>query len=277
MRLKLLRKPIRAGLFGGAAILAAGLVTTSPVAAQSATVHLAGPASIKKVTSKAWSGYVDTNHEKVGTFHNVAASWNVPEIPDSACPAGSYGLRVASVYAGLGGWSTHTQELAGTQSRCDDGTFGYTAFTETPDSITVSFGVNPGDHMSAYVDYSSGRWLLSIVDATSGKSITQLFACPSGFTCKNYSAEVVVAAVGGCVASSGQRCNGAFYPLADYDYVVFRGISDATSKVGGSLGTSSFGPEEITAKRGKIVMTEVTKPLKSDGFQDSWKFSGATG
>jgi hypothetical protein len=109
------------------------------------------------------------------------------------------------------------------------------------------------------------------------RACSQLFACPSGFKCKNYSAEVVVAASGGCVASSNQRCNGAFYPIADYDYVVFSGISDATGKVGGSLGTSSFGPEEITAKRGKIVMTEVTKTLKSDGFRDSWKFSGATG
>jgi hypothetical protein len=95
----LFQRPIRAGLVGSVALLTGVPVRDLPMG------RPAGSTAIKKATSKTWSGYVDTNHKTDGTFRNVAASWNVPEIPDSQCPSGSYGLGAASVIA----WPGHQQ------------------------------------------------------------------------------------------------------------------------------------------------------------------------
>jgi hypothetical protein len=88
-------------------------------------------------------------------------------------------------------------------------------------------------------------------------------------------AEVVVGVPAGCTASAAQVCNGSLWPLADFDYVTFSGVSDATSNAGGGLGTHSFGPEKLTAKKGSTVLSKVTSPWAKDGFVDSWKASGA--
>jgi hypothetical protein len=307
MQVNLFRSRTRAALVGGVALLgAAGLAAASPVSAQSATPgpspvfraqtatvvgqaqgrsqaralhagHSAGPHSIPKATSSQWSGYVDTNHTNKGTFRNIAASWNVPEIPDNACPPGSYGSRYAWVWAGLGGGLVNSPvELAGTQSRCDDGSLSYLALYETsPNRAEEAFPVSPGDHMSAYVDYTGSHYLLSIVDDSQDKSSSTLLGCPSGQICENYVAELVVGVPVGCTASATQVCNGSLFPLADFDYVTFSGVSDAASNAGGSLGTDSFGPEKLTAKKGSTVLAKVTTTWAEDAFVDSWEASGA--
>jgi Peptidase A4 family len=234
--------------------------------------YRAGPNSIPKATSSQWSGYVDTNHTSKGTFRNIAASWNVPAIPGSACPSGNYGLRQAWVWAGLDGFGSNTVELAGTVSGCANGNLAYGAFYEMyPDAPVETFPADPGDHMSAYVDYTGSHWLLTIVDDTQDESYSTLLACPSGSTCDNYSAEAVAGAPGGCTASATQECNGSLYPLADFGHVTFSGISDATTNAGGSLGTSSFGPENLTAKAESDVLAKVTTTWANDGFVDSYK------
>jgi hypothetical protein len=61
------------------------------------------------------------------------------------------------------------------------------------------------------------------------------------------------------------------FPLADFDYVSFHGISDASVKKGGSLNTNKFGPLDVTMKTGSTVQARVTTTWSHDAFTDTWK------
>jgi hypothetical protein len=233
-----------------------------------------GANSIPTVTSSNWSGYVDTNHTKEGAFRNIAATWNVPEIPNSACPSGNYGYRLAAVWVGLDGSGDSTVEQTGTLSQCHNGTLSYNIWYEMYPKAPVTIeSVSPGDQISAYVDYTGKYWLLSIVDNTKGNGFSTLQSCPSGSTCHNWSAEAIAEAPGGCSASSSQVCNGTLYPLADYDFVSLHGVSVAAFNAGGGLGSSNFGPENVIMTAGATTLSTVTTPISKDAFIISWKAS----
>jgi hypothetical protein len=237
-----------------------------------------GPETIPNVTSENWSGYIDTNYTKEGKFRNVAATWHVPEIPDNHCTGGKYGTRIASFWLGLDGAGDKTVEQTGTSSVCHDGTLSYFSWYEMYPSDSVEIGsVNPGDKISAYVDYTGKSYLLSIVDVTSGNYLSTLMGCPSGSSCLNESAEVIAESPGGCVASSTQVCRPpgtTLYQLPDFDYVDFNGISAATIKAGGSLASGNFGPENATMEDASSnILAQVTTLWNNDGFTDSWKAS----
>jgi hypothetical protein len=243
--------------------------------AQNLRVHHGfGPSSIPTVTSSNWSGYVDTNHTTEGAFRNIAATWNVPEIPNSGCPSGNYGYRLAAVWVGLDGSGDNTVEQTGTLSQCHNGTLSYSAWYEMYPKAPVTINsVSPGDQISAYADYTGKYWLLSLVDNTKGWGFSTLQGCPSGSTCHDWSAEAIAEAPGGCVTSSSQVCNGTLYPLADYNYVSFHGVSAATNNAGGGLGSSNFGPENVVMTAGATTLSTVTTALSKDAFVISWKAS----
>lgn len=233
-----------------------------------------GPDSIPTVTSSNWSGYVDTNHTTNGAFRNIAATWNVPEIPNSACPGGNYGYRLAAVWVGLDGSGDNTVEQTGTLSQCHNGTLSYDSWYEMyPKGPVTIASVSPGDQISAYVEYTGKYWLLSLVDNTKGTAFSTLQGCPKGSTCSDGSAEAIAEAPSGCVASASQVCNGSLYPLADYDFVSFHGVSVAANSAGGGLGSSSFGPENVIMTAGPTTLSIVTTALSKDAFIISWKAS----
>jgi hypothetical protein len=236
-------------------------------------VHSFGVKNITDETSANWSGYADTGHSTAnGDFSNIAANWNVPEIPDSACPDGNYGFQLAAMWVGLDGDGSGTVEQTGTTSQCHNGSLSYYAWYEMYPSgpVTVE-SVNPGDHISAYVDYTGSYWYLSIIDNTKANSYEELFSCSS---CDNYSAEVIAESPSGCSASSSQVCRGTYYPLADYDYAVFSDISVATDFAGGSIGTGKFDPADISiVDSSDTTLSKVTKTIKKDGFTVSWEAS----
>jgi hypothetical protein len=76
------------------------------------------------------------------------------------------------------------------------------------------------------------------------------------------------------MASATQVCNGTLYPLADFDFVDFHGISDATTTKGGSLNKGSFGPLDVTMVSGSTVLAKVTTTWSKDAFVDTWKALG---
>jgi hypothetical protein len=239
--------------------------------------HSFGVKAIPDETSSNWSGYADTGHSAAnGDFSNIAANWNVPEIPDSACPSGDYGYRLAAMWVGLDGDGSGTVEQDGTTSQCHNGTLSYYSWYEMyPDGPVREFNVSPGDHMSAYVDYTGSYWLLTLIDnSDTSDSFVVIASCPSGATCDNYSAEAIAEAPSGCSASSSQVCRGTEYPLADYDYAVFSDVSVAMDLVGGGIGTTKFHPAAITmVDSSDTALSEVTKPIKKDGFTVSWEAS----
>jgi hypothetical protein len=237
--------------------------------------HGFGPDSIPTETSTNWSGYVDTGHSATnGDFSSIVASWNVPEIPDSACPSGNYGYRLGAVWVGLDGSGSSTVEQTGTTSQCHNGSLTYYSWYEMyPSPPNIISSVSPGDHITAFVDFTGYSWHLSLVDNSTGSDFSSLQSCPSGSTCDNYSAEAIAEAPGGCVASSSQVCNGSLYPLADFNFVKFSLASVATDNAGGGLGTSGFTPHNVTMVAGSKVLAKVTTTLSKDGFTDSWKAS----
>lgn len=179
-------------------------------------------------TSSNWSGYVDTDHSSQGDFRNIAATWHVPEIVGGGCSSGTFktGAGYAAFWLGLDGDGSGTVEQTGTISECFEGSQYYFDWYEMyPDGSIAVDSVNPGDQISAYVDYTGKYWLLSLVDNTADTGFSELESCPSAGTCDNYSAEVIAEAPGGCTSSSTQACRpGGLYYMPDFDYVDFYGI-----------------------------------------------------
>jgi hypothetical protein len=228
-------------------------------------------------TAGNWSGYVDTNHTSNGDFRNIAATWHVPEIVGGGCSSGTFatGYGLASFWIGLDGDGSGTVEQAGTLSECFEGSMYYWDWYEMyPEDSVIVNAVNPGDQISAYVDYTGEYWLLSLVDNTTASGFAELESCPSGSTCDNYSAEAIAEAPGGCVPSSTQTCRGDLYLMPDFDYVNFYGISDATFNRGGSLASSPFGPANLTmVDSADHVLAKVSSLWSKDGFVDRWEAS----
>jgi peptidase A4-like protein len=242
-----------------------------------------GPDSIATGTSANWSGYIDTNHASQGDFRNIAATWHVPEIVSGDCSHGTFatGAGLVSFWVGLDGSGSNTVEQAGTTSECYEGSAYYFDWYEMyPDGSVAVASVNPGDQISAYVDYTGKYYLLALIDNTqTAASFSELEACPSGSACDNYSAEAVAESPSGCVPGSGQTCRSqdgySFFLMPDFNYVSFYAISDATYDYGGSLATGDFGPVNDTmTNSGNITLAKVTTLWNKDGFNDSWKASG---
>lgn len=133
-----------------------------------------------------WSGYIALPEAGGATsFSSVTASFTVPSVN---CSVTRYAFSYH--WAGLDGWTDSTVEQAGVASRCVNGSPQYFAWWEMyPFSLVQEFAVNPGDAVTADVQYAAfGLYLLSVVDHTTGKSflVNQI-----GAGTRNSSAEVI--------------------------------------------------------------------------------------
>src|SRR5262249_53408110 len=157
--------------------------------------------------------------------------------------------------------SSHTVEQAGVDVVCIQGPGGpipqYYTFDEmAPNKGTGFLGVSPGDHINASVFYDSsvGLYNLVVTDSdNSSVSINDDKDCPSGQTCRNSSAEVIVEDPGG-----------APNPLGNFGTVSFNQIA-VTSQDGthGTLeGNSLWSSHEIILENsGHMVMAQPSSRL----------------
>jgi Peptidase A4 family len=133
-----------------------------------------------------WSGYAATARHK--RFTAVNSQFIEPAI---TC----VGVRdqFTSEWVGLDGFTDATVEQDGTAAWCGgpDGTVPhYEAWYELFPAASVSvFRVAPGDTIRASVRYTHRKFLLTISDLTSGKSVRHTAKCKA---CKRSSAEWII-------------------------------------------------------------------------------------
>src|ERR1017187_6694810 len=210
------------------------------------------------VSSSIGSGYTVTGD----AFTKAKGSWIVPKAKCSS------GAQYASFWVGIDGYSSGTVEQTGTDSDCSGGIPVYYAWYEFYPAYPVNLAmtINPGDHMSAKVVYSSSKFTITITNETTGKSFSKSSTVSGA---QRSSAEWIAEA-----PSSG---SGAL-PLADFTEVLFgddhtgvTGTCDATDST--KSGASGVFPtiEEITMEksRGKEA---IPAKLSSDGtsFSVTW-------
>jgi hypothetical protein len=152
-------------------------------------------------TSKNWSAAVIANnasHYGTGSFHSVAAWFNVPAA-NQAVGACTGGWDHLFSWAGLDGWWNDEVFQAGTASDayCAGGTTQqfYTAWYEWYPSLSVeitNLPVTAGDAMVVWLiasnDTSGTAW---VVNVTSGVSVDVNFSAPAGTVLVGNSAEWV--------------------------------------------------------------------------------------
>lgn len=210
------------------------------------------------VTSSNWSGYAVTG----SAFTKAKGSWIVPKAKCSS------GAQYASFWVGIDGYSSGTVEQTGTDSDCSGGSPVYYAWYEFYPAYPVNLAmtINPGDHMSAKVVYSSSKFTITITNETTGKSFSKSSTVSGA---QRSSAEWIAEA-----PSSG---SGAL-PLADFTEVLFgddhtgvTGTCDATdSTKSGAIGVFPT-IEEITMEKSS-VKEAIPSKLSSDGtsFSVTW-------
>jgi hypothetical protein len=238
---------------GGSLLSVAG--TATAVASSSALPNVGGPmiravqhgvsnAGVPTI-SENWSGYAVTSTKK---FNYVSAEFVQPAV---TCPGVK--KQYTSNWVGLDGFNDETVEQDGTFAYCGGPSWTtpkYEAWYEMYPAGSVGvFKVKPGDTISATVDYTGGKFVLTIADLTSGKSATDSAACSS---CARASAEWIIERPAGCNATE-THC--FLFALANFGTTT---MSDNWASVGGAKkGISSF------TNNYPIFMVA---PLKSGGF-----------
>ena len=117
-----------------------------------------------------WAGYAAVGSP--GAYSSVAGTWTVPAV--QGCPAG--GEFYSITWVGLDGAGVNqTVEQVGTEQSCYSGTAVYRTFFELYPAGPVfdgGFAVAPGDTITASVAAAGGRFVFTIADQTSGRSMT---------------------------------------------------------------------------------------------------------
>jgi hypothetical protein len=222
----------------------------------------------KNATSTNWSGYAVTGARDSVTA--VKASWIVPAIQGS-CPATS---QYSSFWVGIDGYDSNTVEQIGTDSDCQNGSPVYYAWFEFyphPAFTVNSVTIQPGDVVAAEVNYSGGRFTVSLTNVTTGQTFSTSAKMNNA---KRLSAEWIAEAPSG----------GGVLPLANFGTVSFGqkytpvpGTCFATVRgSNGSIGSFSGNTVEITMVTKSGTIKAQPTPLSHDGssFTDSWMGTG---
>jgi len=220
-------------------------------------------------TSSNWSGYAvysdaqsspgkGKKSASTATFSYVTGSWVVPEVVSSDS-ANTY----SSTWVGLDGYSDVTVEQIGTEQDWSNGSAQYYAWFEMYPKWAyeiVGFPVNPGDTISADVEYKSkGAFTLTIINVTEDVSFSITQRSPSA---QRLSAEWIEEA----------PWSGGALPLADFGTVDF---FDCSATMNGSTGTISddqWQKDAITMETSDGTDKAVPSVLSSDGtsFSVTW-------
>jgi Peptidase A4 family len=218
-------------------------------------------------TSATWGGWIDLA-DTGNKFYQSSVQFNVP---DSHCPTPD---AQAAVWVGLDGATDATVEQAGVLAECVNSVVSYYDWYDmAPNGAVIVNPVSPGDTIVAHANYNptKKRYYLDIDDesdpAEGFNSPPQ--ACPSGYTCNNSSAEVVVEDAGGSPAG------GAY--LADFNKANFSNAKmvSASGLAGSLQGNSEWNTEKVTMQYKSYPMVQVG--ARSDGstaFTDTWEGPG---
>jgi Peptidase A4 family len=187
------------------------------------TVHLPESAVPE---SRNWAGYTATG----GTFTEVSGTWSVPQFAADS-PAGA-----DAIWVGIGG--VHGTDLiqAGTQETVTGrGTTQYQAWVETlpQASRPVPLSISAADSVTVSLqEQSSGNWLVSFMNNTTGKS----YQVPITYASSRSSAEWIVE------APSARR--GRVLPLDNFGSVGF--TQSTTVRDGQTLTVAGAGGHPVT-------------------------------
>jgi hypothetical protein len=152
-----------------------------------------GGSNFNDTASYNWSGYAAEGAAAgagtagpAQTYTMVTGKWQVPQ----ATCLGTTDENQA-FWVGLDGFQDSTVEQGGTFEYCNGYTPEYWAWWEMypTNDIQFKYSVFAGDFMTATVKYTSGKYKITVADATHKHSFTVTEACASGLTCSRTSAE----------------------------------------------------------------------------------------
>jgi hypothetical protein len=133
-------------------------------------------------------------------------------------------------------------------------------------SVTISMTINPGDVMTAEVNYGSNKFTLSITDTTTGKkySTTQ-----SASGAQRSSAEWIAEA---------PSSNSGVLPLANFGTVYFTGAAATLNGHTGAINDTAWQSVPINMINSSGAVIAQTSVLPSDGksFSVAWQGSGSS-
>ncbi len=231
-----------------------------------------GPDNAKIYKSTNWSGYADVAAKNV-KLTNVSAEFTVAGVNCAASGTGTYGSWTAE-WVGLDGFSSASVEQDGVSAYCATTTSTpvYYVWYETYPDATVTVGnVNAGDAINVAVGRykTTNSYLITITDITSQSSYSNTVACPSGSTCPDTSAEVIMEA----------PYEAGILPLADYGMATFGSsqVSANYAPKGAFGGTSTkFSLAELNMVSGTTGDPESTTGGLFGGkdFSTTWVSSG---
>jgi peptidase A4-like protein len=186
-------------------------------------------------------------------FRFASATYFVPYLNCRLSP-GSY----SAGWVGLDGFvgTPRSVEQVGVAANCSTaGKAAYHAwFAMYPHARrTLRVSVRAGDSVTASVYYDQGtaRFMLGLVNNTTGGHSQVRAKCPSGVTCPRTSAEIITSTL---TTGSGSKLK--IRPLADYGAMSFTGIA-ITNRAGdrGSVRSAHWGAT-------RIVETEQAAPFR---------------
>ncbi len=196
------------------------------------------PSALADTTySSNWAGYAA--HDARVYYRQVSGSWREPGV--SCAP----GRQAYSAYwVGLGGYSmsSNALEQIGTEADCSSqGNEILSAWYELVPAaaVPITMSVHPGDTMSATVVVSGHRVVLTLNDATRGRTFSKTL---SAGAIDVSSAEWIVEAPSSCLGGGG--CS--VLPLANFGSAAFSGATaQQMNGHSGSISDQAWGATRI--------------------------------
>lgn len=222
-------------------------------------------------SSSNWSGYAaypivqsSPSHGKkhsssTPTFSDVVGSWYVPQVSASTS-TNTY----SSTWVGLDGYNDSTVEQIGTEQDWSNGSDSYYAWFEMYPKGGYQidgFPVNPGDEISAEVQYTSkGSFTLTIVNVTQNVYYTTTQVLRQG---KRLSANWITEA----------PWLGGELPLADFGTVDMFGCSATMNGHVGAIDDSMWQNDDITMETSNGTVKAQPSNLTNGGtaFSVTWQ------
>jgi hypothetical protein len=252
---RLMRRRRLPSLIVGAALATGGIFATEATGASAHKVDA------QQEVSQNWSGYVVRSRSDKD-FSSVSGSWVQPTVRASS---GS-GTGYSADWVGLGGSSQQSRALeqVGTSGDVVNGQTSYYAWYELVPSAEqqLSLVVHPGDHMSGKVTVNGTTVTVSLLDQTTGKSVTKTLRMSNPDTT---SAEWIAE------APAAQTPGGSYsiLPLADFGSVTFTNASATAGGHNGSIADPSWTVQQVD------LTSAATSPVM--GFGGGFGRSGPGG
>jgi len=179
-----------------------------------------------------WAGYAVVGN----AFTEARGSWTVPRVNCRVTPNGA-----ASFWVGIDGWDNNTVEQTGTESQCNGielVTYAWYEFAPKTGVTIKNMRVTPGEDMEAKVHYNGSRFVVTIVDLTTGKYFRTSAAVPRA---KRASAEWIA------------ESNG-YSGLPDFDAVGFGSDFTRAADTNAATDATTSGPIVAFGKRVQVAI-----------------------